>query len=265
MFQMADRFLRKLILCAFIFLLCPISDRAQSEKAGFPLELDHILVWVSKGAPEAAIFEKLGLHTERRVANHTGQGTASIAFYFENAYFELIWIEDEDVAAKKDEGFHWLDRARWKQTGASPFGIGLHRHTGVSDAIPFPTRKHRAEYMKPDTFIEFATSTSNAREPMCFVVPDENAFSPKEWRSLLKSKPELQKHFVHPLGVKKLTGVKVTVNGVRELSTTASLLSKNGIVTIEKSKVATLELTFDGGERGKTLDARPVLPILLKY
>ncbi len=65
--------------------------------------------------------------------------------------------------------------------------------------------------------------------------------------------------------VRKLTGVKMTVNGFSQLSTTASLLSKNGIVTIEKGKVATLELTFDGERRGKTLDARPTLPILLKY
>jgi hypothetical protein len=207
MFRRADRFLCKLMSCAFVFLLCPGSVPAQSQKLadGFPLERDHIFVWVSKGAPEAAALEKLGLHTERRVANHTGQGTASIAFYFENAYLELIWVEDENAAARKDEeeGFHMLERARWRQTAASPFGVGLRRRTDSDGAIPFPTRKHRAEYMKPGTFFEIATSSSDAREPFCFVVPDDRAFpSPEKWRSLIESRPELQKHFAHPLGVR---------------------------------------------------------------
>jgi hypothetical protein len=271
--QKTDRPLRKLIPCTLGFLLCLGGGRAQSKKAAgdFPLERDHIFVWVSEGAPEAAALEKLGLQTDRRINKHTGQGTSSIVFYFENAYLELIWVDDEDVAAKKDNeagsgAAHMVERARWRETGASPFGVGLHRRAGATGAIPFPTRKYWAEWMKPDTFIEFATSASNAGEPLCFVVPESIAVPPPEkLRPLLESRPELRKLFAHPLGARELTGVKITVSGVSRLSTTASLLSKNGIATIEKGKAPELELTFDGGSRGKSLDARPTLPITLKY
>lgn len=273
MFRNTDRLLCKSIPCAFGFLLCLSSGRAQSPKAAgdFPLERDHIFVWVSKGAPEAAALEKLGLQTDRRINKHTGQGTASIGFYFENAYLELIWVDDEDVAAKKDNeaggvADRVLERARWRQTGASPFGVGLRRRAGAAGAIPFPTRKYWAEWMQLDTFIESATSSSRVREPMFFVVPEYMAVpSPEKLRPLLESKPELQKLFSHPLGARNLTGVKITVSGVGRLSLTASSLSKNGIVTIENGKAPVLELTFDGGSRGKSLDARPTLPIILKY
>lgn len=273
MLRKTNRLLCKLIACALGFLLCLSSGRAQARKAAgdFPLERDHIFVWVSEEAPEAAALEKLGLYTDRRVNKHTGQGTASIVFYFENAYLELIWVDDEGVAAKKDNeagggAVHMVERSRWRQTGASPFGVGLHGRAGVTDAIPFATRKYWAEWMKPDTFIEFATSSSNAREPMCFVVPEYIAVPPPEKvRSLLESRPEARKLFAHPLGARELTAVKITVSGVRRLSTTASLLSENGVVTFEKGKTPVLELTFDGGSRGKTLDARPTLPLILKY
>lgn len=44
-----------------------------------------------------------------------------------------------------------------------------------------------------------------------------------------------------------------------------SLLSTHIAVAIEREESPLLELTFDEGIREKNLDARPILPILLKY
>src|SRR5262245_25204783 len=168
------------IACCLLLLL-PFTSaglpRPQTTTA-FPLELDHILIWVTKGAPEAKALEDAGLQILGETSRHIGQGTASRVFVFENTYVELIWIDDEQAASRNAArtGIDMGVRANWKQSGASPFGIGLHRLSGATKAIPFPTIEYWAEWMKANTSIQFAQVISNYKEPMYFVVPDYLAF-----------------------------------------------------------------------------------------
>ena len=234
----------------------------------FPLERDHIFVWVSPGAPEAATLQKLGLYTDGKVHKHSGQGTSSKVFMFENAYLELIWVDEPDVARRKsqDMGTDLLARVDWRRTGASPFGIGLHHLAAGSRALPFPTKKYWAEWMNPDTFISIAESSVNLKEPFYFVVPDYFAVSSAEQlKQLLDNQPEYRKHYVHELGVRRLTGIRIMSNQVGRFSETASVLSKNGVAVVKRGKSSYAELTFDGGTQRKTIDVRPALPLILKY
>ncbi|HST23622.1 MAG TPA: VOC family protein, partial [Blastocatellia bacterium] len=118
---------------------CLLAYQSSSAKT-FPLELDHILIWVTKGAPEIKALEDIGLQAFGETTHHIGQGTASKVFVFENAYLELIWVDDEQAATKNAArtGINMKTRAQWKQTGASPFGIGLHYLPGKASAAPFP-------------------------------------------------------------------------------------------------------------------------------
>ena len=234
----------------------------------FPLERDHIFIWVSPGAPEAATLQKLGLYTDGKVHKHVGQGTSSKVFSFENAYLELIWIDEPEVARRKGQemGTDLLARAAWKQTGASPFGIGLHYRAAGSRVLPFATKKYWAEWMKPDTFILIAESSANLKEPFLFVVPDYLAVpSAEQLKVFLDSQPDYRKNFTHALGVRRLTAVKITSNQMRKLSETTSILAKNGVMAVKRGKSSQAELTFDGGSQGKVLDVRPTLPLILKY
>ena len=234
----------------------------------FPLERDHIFIWVSPGAPEAARLQQLGLYTDGKVHKHSGQGTSSMVFLFENAYLELIWIDEPEVARRKGQemGTDLPARAAWKQTGASPFGVGLHHRAAGSNDLPFPTKKYWAEWMRPDTFIAIAESSANLEEPFYFVVPDYLAVpSDEQLKLFLNSQPDYRKNYVHALGVRKLTGVKITSNVAGKFTETASMLAKNGVVMIKRGKSPHAELTFDEGSQGKTLDVRPTLPLSLKY
>ena len=234
----------------------------------FPLARDHIFIWVSPGAPEAARLQKLGLYTDGKVHKHSGQGTSSMVFSFENAYLELIWIDEPEVARRKGQemGTDLPARAAWKQTGASPFGIGLHHREAGSSGLPFPTKKYWAEWMRPDTFIAIAESSANLKEPFYFVVPDYLAVpSAEQLKLLLNSQPDYRKNYAHALGVRKLTGVKITSNLAGKFTETASMLAKNGVVTLKRGKSPHAELIFDEGSQGKTLDVRPTLPLSLKY
>ena len=234
----------------------------------FPLERDHIFIWVSPGAPEAAVLQKMGLYTDGKVHKHVGQGTSSVVFIFENAYLELIWIDEPETARRRsqDMGTDLLARVAWRQTGASPFGAGLHHRVAGNSDLPFPTRKYWAEWMKPDTFISIAESSVHVKEPFYFVVPDYLAVpSAEQLKLLLDSQPEYRKNFAHALGVRRLTGIQITSNHARKFSPTASMLSKNGVVVIKRGKSSHAELTFDEGLKGKALDVRPTLPLILRY
>ena len=232
----------------------------------FPLELDHIFVWVPQGAPEAAALQSRGLHTDGTLHKHAGQGTSSVVFAFENAYLELIWVDDPDVAGRKGQemGTDLLARADWRRTGASPFGVGLRRRA-PGDEPPFPTREYRSEWMKPGTFILIAETSADVNEPLYFVVPDDIAVPPPgQLELLLEGNPEMRRTFVHPLGVHRLTNAKIVVSGEKESSATASMLSRNGVMEVVGGESPYAELTFDNGARGEFLDVGPTLPFRLR-
>lgn len=231
------------------------------------MERDHIFVWVSPGAPEAAKLESLGLYTDGKVHKHVGQGTASKVFVFDNAYLELIWIDEPEVAKGKTDAMNTsiVDRANWRKTGASPFGVGLHRQAEESP-LPFPTKKYRADWMRPDTFIDIAESATDIKEPFFFVVPAYlKAPTIEQVRKISDSQPDLLKMFAHASGLHRLTGVKVTSKSRRGFSKTGLLISRNGLVSLRRGNTDFAELVFDQGAQGKSLDVRPTLPLVVKY
>ena len=217
------------------------------------------MVWVTKGAPEIKALEDIGLRALAEATHHIGQGTASRVFVFENAYLELIWVDDEQAATKNAArtGIDMKTRAQWKQTGASPFGIGLHYLPGKA-AAPFPVTKYWAEWMKPNTTIEFAQDVTTNTEPMYFILPDYLSVTDAALREIRsKMKP-------HGLDVKRITNVRITAVE-KKLTSTAGMLTRDGVVIIESGKAAVMELTFDGGKQGKTLDLRANLPLVVMY
>lgn len=257
------------LLCALLLLSPASAGRAVPQKTSkaLPLERDHVFVWVSPGAPEAAALRKLGLHTDGQVHKHVGQGTSSVVFLFENAYLELIWVDEPETARRKNEemGTNMIARSDWRRTGASPFGVGLRRLPGAGD-LPFPTKKYWAEWMKPDTFISIAESSAELKEPFYFVVPEYMAMpSGEQLRALLAAQPDFRKNLTHALGVRTLTAVRITTDRAGRFSSTAGALSEGGVVVLKRGRTHRAELTFDGGARGKTLDVRPTLPLVLKY
>lgn len=229
-------------------------------KTQFPVELDHVFVWVQPSGPEEQIFAELGLYSSGH-GEHKGQGTASKFILFENAYLELIWISDEGEARENTArtGIEWCDRARWRETGASPFGVGLHRIAPTLEELPLFPVKYSAEWMMPGTYLEFSDNFKQATEPLYFIVP--------EWVATdnMRLYPEIIKTDIHPWIDKKLTSVKVSLGRFGELSTVASELSCHTAVAVEPDNSSLLELTFDSGSLGKTFDARPTLPIVFKY
>lgn len=252
---------------ALTVLLCSVAWPQSKPAPPFPLELDHVFIWVTRGAPEAKTIENAGLKALDEISKHTGQGTSSRVFIFENAYLELIWIDDEQAATKNATrtGIDMLTRANWKQTKASPFGIGLHRIPGATTAIPFPVIEYWAEWMKENTLIHFAKAVSSRKEPMYFVLPDYIAIPDAATREKQRqTNPDYERMLKHPLGVSKLTNVRISTVE-KALTETAGILTRNGVVRIESGRAPLMELTFDGGAQKKAVDLQPQLPLVIRY
>lgn len=57
------------------------------------MQLDHLFIRASPGAPEAELLRRFGL-TEGTGNRHPGQGTQNRRFFLQNAFIELLWIAD---------------------------------------------------------------------------------------------------------------------------------------------------------------------------
>lgn len=234
------------------------------NRESFLLEVDHLLICALEEGIGVSILQEFGLHCSNQIVQHVGQGTASTILFFENAYIELLWVKDEKIAKQqaRQPGLAPLTRARWQQTGASPFGVGLR-----FKPIPTHLRRRRARKYRTECVFEgmsvslAAENLANLDEPLCFVVPEAIAFT--NW---LDHSSEAHRRLIsHPLGIKKLTGVKITVDSDKELTNAVSILKDNGVIAVERGTSPLLELTFDSGLKEKVFDARPILPICLRY
>ena len=218
------------------------------------LELDHVVVLTAVNAPEAETLEAIGLQGYGGVTQHGGLGTASTSFFFSNlVYLELLWLHDEEAARRNFEPLtmNAIPRMHWRESGASPINLMLRRRQpGATDPPPFPCQQLQ---LPNGAFVAFNGEV--LAEPCYGLVPEEMSF--RGFRANIQDLP-------HPLGVKNLTGVAVTVSG-SELSPIARLLSQNSIAAFEFGAEPLATLTFDNGAQGKSVDVRPTLPLVLRY
>ncbi|MFL5355984.1 VOC family protein [Archangium sp.] len=132
-------------------------------------QLCHVFVFIERGAPEAARLEAAGLRESVR-RRHVGQGTANVCYCFDNAFLELVWAEDEaELTGPTVARTRLAERARWRETGASPFGIAL--RTAPDQPLPFPTWDYRPPYLPAGMAIPVALASEDPRQPMVFRSP----------------------------------------------------------------------------------------------
>ncbi|MFN8483042.1 MAG: hypothetical protein U0768_08340 [Anaerolineae bacterium] len=221
----------------------------------FPLELDHVVVFSAVDAPEARAVEGAGFLGYGGTTQHGPVGSSSTSFFVDNAYLELFWLHDEAAAAQAHAptGDDITARMRWRSTGASPFGVLVRRRAGVADPIPFPTTR----LVFNGTPFEHAPAFARAvlHEPFVGVLPEDLTYP--AWKANIPVQS-------HPLGIEILTQVRITVPA-DHLSPVAQLLTENGLVTFVPGASHLMELVFDHGRKGKRVEIRPTLPLVLLY
>ena len=215
--------------------------------------LDHVIVCCDEGGPEAGALAQLGL-TEGSSNVHLGQGTRNRRFFFENAYLELVWVDDL-AEAKREPARSTRLWERWlrRREGACPFGIALRPQAQEANvAAPFPTWAYHAPYLPAQVTIGIALATP-LRDPEFLYLPFATAPASKNLEPLS-----------HPLGVRQLTAVRIGMPATRGArSPAAEATVKLGLLETFEAPAYVMELTFDRGERGKT--ATPFPQIVVRW
>ena len=231
------------------------------------LQLDHILIWVDKDAPEIELFKESGF-TSIISGKHTGQGTSGKYIFFLNFYIELLYISDSIEAFNNLDNFgcNYIERYKWRENKSSALGLGLKMHSFNKDNIPFDYFEYKAGWMAKDGLL-MAKDNININSPLIFLLQPSMEFpcynSIEEM--LRDEKPEdFKKNHIHDNGIKTLTSYKIFVKNTFGLSKTSDELARNGI-NIAKGDEDRMELIFDNNIKNKEIDFRPILPMIIKY
>jgi hypothetical protein len=239
-------------------LLIIIAFSGVGVEAQSPMvELDHVYVTVSDHQGAIETLRAAGLNLDEAMfAQHEGRGAGSAFAIFDNAYLEIVW-PDSSVSLSDDnraEFDHLTRAATWDVL--SPFGVGLRRTPAAPDSLPFAGTREYDTHLEPGSFY-FAFETSNEAEPEVFVVPPYMAWSALVGQ-LRNQNPTILEH---RLGVTHLTDVTVHTGVVPASVDDANLAN----IAFLGSATPLLELAFDNGRQGETIDLRPSLPLTISY
>lgn len=243
------------------------------ENVSTDLEVDHFNIWVEnpKKAKEKLIEIGFTSVPDSLSQIHAGQGTAGRYFNFLNGYLELIFVYDQSELEennKKNKDLDFLERANFKENGASPFSIALKIKDYKTDKIPFEKVRYHQDWMEENANIYSAkNSKTNLGEPSIFVVYPEIESDKFETLADLKEIPEeysiWREFFKHPNGAKKITNITITSSDLVLETETIKVINGIENVTIKKGTGHLMELYFDNNVQKKSFDLRPELPMII--
>ena len=222
------------------------------------LELDHIFICCSVGAPEADRLVHFGI-AEGEPNTHPGQGTANRRFFFHNAFLELVWVSDSLEAQSplvRRTGL-W---ERWSRRGssASPFGICCRHVPGEGNEIPFSTWEYRPPYLPAPLVIQMGTNSETVNEPLLFYVsfgrrPDQADAS-------------RQQPLEHSAGLRSITRVRICQPQREPVSPELHAVAQScDWLRFGSASEYLMEIGFDGESCGRSADFRPVLPLVFHW
>lgn len=255
------------LICFGCVSAMALEQSATTSRSASPakLEFDHVWIVVTRDAPERAALEKAGLKISPNVNRNDGQGTASVATEFFNAYIELMWPDPTvSVAPGAERGVeNFKNRMNWRTSGWSPLGIALHR-TGPSAPLPFPTWSIAPDWMPKGTAIEILTARDDTKSPSFSIEPPVLAVKEEANRKLPENDPK-RAVFQHPIGVERVTAIQIIRPKEYQPVAAFTYLEKAGIFQSTEGKEWAVELTFDSGRKSQTKDLRPDLPLIIHY
>ena len=224
-----------------------------------PLELDHFFICTSAGAPAAEQLIRFGL-AEGAPSRHPGQGTANRRFFFEDAFLELLWVDDPaeaQSAAVRRTGL-W---ERWskRDQGASPFGICLRPAGDRQIQAPFATWEYRPPYLPESLAIQMADNSQMISLPLLFFIP----FGRRPDADDEARRPPLD----HPAGLRAITRLHI---GVSRADAAGSLEQRTverecPLVSFVPADEHLLEIGFDNETQTQHHDFRPKLPLVFRW
>ena len=218
------------------------------------LTFDHVFICSENPAEAERALTDFGLQFGRRRI-HRGQGTANACAFFDNAYLELLWRHDDDELQSEAVGPVGLwQRVRWRETGASPFGIAFRPEGGE---VPVETWPYLAPFLPGGANLPIVTPRFQWREPLTFISLTSQAPATLP--------PERRPPLDHRGGHHRLTAVTIYKPEGQEISVGLKDLCKLGALALKPAAEHHIELELDDARRSESHDFRPTLPLVLRW
>ena len=218
-----------------------------------PLAVDHVFICVENPHATERALADFGLQFGRRRI-HQGQGTANACAFFDNAYLELLWRHDDDeLQSDVVRPLGLWERVRWRETGASPFGVAFRPE---DDNVPIETWPYDAPFLPEGIDIPIVTPRFMWHEPLIFLFVSQAPVTlPSERHPSVEHRGERR----------RLT--RVTVCGPQALrpSRGLSMLRDLDVLGLKPAAEHHLELDWDGAPSGEVHDFRPIVPLVLRW
>lgn len=233
-----------------------VGGRLAGQDTGSPLEPDHLYVWVSHSAPEGVVLRELGI-TQSPDTVKPGEGVEWITFAFENVYLELMWVSDEELFEERWASWHepHIQRANWRSPQASPFGLAFHQTDLTRSEVP-------TMFRVDDWWDEQGgyVSSADAQTPFLMLMGPRYAMPEPVWMT-----PAARSAAENAAGIDRLTKWSLATP-VTTPHEALSLLEQRGALELTAgAREHLITLVFDEGRQGKMLDARPELPLVIRY
>ncbi|MFD2206951.1 VOC family protein [Kiloniella antarctica] len=208
-----------------------------------PIDIDHIFIFVdplpNEDPVEALRMQQAGfIESYRR--DHPGQGTTNICYCFDNAYLELLWVNDEQALRRAPiSNTRLADRAQWKTNNSSPFGIALRSN------FPFETWDYCPPYLPEGMSIPVAQSSLDPEQPFIFKSPGGKR--PDVWS---KEKPVARQNSEK---FKEIVGIELDIPCAFETTPDLLELSRIGLISLDQNAPAhAMRLTLSTSENDVT-------------
>lgn len=211
------------------------------------LQLDHIFVLTSPGAPEADALLELGI-VEGSANEHPGQGTSNRRFFLANTTLEFLFVQNIAEAMNgAGKGLKFVERAI--DTDASPFGL-VTRWFGDEPTPAYPYWEYYPEYFPNPMCFYVGKNSDNFEEPLCICMPPAlpaptSAPTPNNSHWLLSE-------------------IELSIPAIAA-SETLTYYGKCDGVNIELGAEHQLKLVFNRAEQGQSLSFKPGLPLIIEW
>ena len=216
------------------------------------LELDHVFIFVSEGAPEADALVKFGF-TEGEPNVHPGQGTSNRRFFFSNMMLELLWVSNADeVKNDLTKPTRFWERWNGRNNTVSPFGL-IFRSSAME--APFGGWEYKPGYLPDGLSFLVGNNSEILNEPIIFRMPVGG----------IPHAPKKRQPLQNLSGFNKVTSLCIKMPQTSPASSVLKIIGGLEAVSFGGSENHVMEIGFDGEISGQSADFRPDLPLVLKW
>jgi len=211
------------------------------------MQLDHLFILVSPGAPEAQALTDFGL-VEGSSNEHPGQGTANRRFFLANTTLELLYVHDIAEAINgPGKNLRLVERAI--EFDGSPFGL-VTRVDEQSDAPTFASWQYYPDYFPKPMSFYVGTNSDNFFEPLCICMPP--------------SLPRPKKAPAPSNSGWSLTELQISIPAPRA-SAVLKEFGECNLVTLRYNEEHRIKLVFNNAVSNESKDFMPDLPLVIEW